>query len=256
MAKTPKPEFALDQGIMRRTGQKATVKRVRVAYVDEDKAGMTPLRWQKVIEATAQGKNRKEAAKSAKISKRVIDAYLISNISAHGQLRDAYLLHLRREWPSERVEDFLTQIAMGKTMQAAADKLDIGKKSLNQLYRLFLNDKVYRKIYDEARELQAETFVDKIIEVSEDSDLDRAENGKINHEVVNRSKLRVDTLKWVMGAMVKKRFGDHKHVELEGTLNLNHAAILSGGRRRLEKLQTERKGVTVDNDTGSEVAAA
>lgn len=256
MAKTAKPDFAIDQGIRRRGNGSKPGKRVRVAYVDADRESMTPLIWQQVIELTAQGKTRKEVAKSVGISKRVIDAYLISNISAHGQLRDARLLHLRREWPSERVEEFLIHVARGGTMQVAADKMDIGKKSLSQLYSLFLNDKVYRKIYDEARELQAETFVDKIIEVSEDSGLDRAENGKINHEVVNRSKLRVDTLKWVMGAMVKKRFGDHKHVELEGTLNLNHAAILSGGRRRLEKLNESRKSVTVDNDTGAEVAAA
>jgi hypothetical protein len=252
MAKTAKPDHALNHGIRRR-GNGA--RRVRVAYVDTDKEGMTPLKWQGVIEATALGKTRKEAAKSVGISKRVIDAYLISNISAHGQLRDARLLHLRRAWPSERVEDFLILIARGKTMQAAADKMDIGKKSLGQLYSLFLSDKVYRKIYDEARELQAETFVDKIIEVSEDSDRDRDDHGKINHEVVNRSKLRVDTLKWVMGAMVKKRFGDIKHIELEGNINLNHAAILSGGRRRLEQLNSKRKGVTVDNSTGAEVAA-
>jgi predicted DNA-binding protein (UPF0251 family) len=123
-------------------------KRERVALVT-DVENMTPLRWQSVIEATAHGKNRKEAAKEAGISKRTLDAYLISNVSAYSQLRDARLLHLRREWPSERVEEFLILIARGMTMQKAADKMDIGKKSLGQLYNLFLNDKVYRKMYDE-----------------------------------------------------------------------------------------------------------
>jgi len=254
MTKAAKPEYALDQGIKRRGNGTMPGKRVRVALVSE-KENMTPLRWQKVIEATAHGKNRKQAAKAAGISRRTVDAYLISNVSAHSQLRDAHLLHLRREWPSERCEEFLVLIARGKTMQVAADKLDIGKRSLGQLYRLFLYDKAYRKMYDEARELQAETFVDQVLDISDDSERDYQENGKINHEVVNRSKLRIETRWRVMGAMVKRRFGDHKHVELEGSINLNHAAVLSGGRRRLEKLNEKRQPVTVDNDTGQEVSA-
>jgi hypothetical protein len=57
--------------------------------------------------------------------------------------------------------------------------------------------------------------------------------------------------------MVHKRFGDKKQLEHTGEINLNHAALLSGGRRRLEKLNDERKGrkpATIDNDTGAEVA--
>ena len=254
MATTTKPDHALYHA---RARGPVKAKRTHVALVI-DVENMTPLRWQGVIEATAHGKNRKEAAKEAGISKRTLDSYLISNISAYSQLREAHLLHLRREWPSERAEEFLILIARGRTMQRAADKLDIGKKSLGQLYALFLNDKVYRRMYDEAREMQAETFVDDIIDISDDSDNDRQENGRINHEVVNRSKIRIDTRQRIMGTMVHKRFGDRKQLEHSGEINLNHAALLSGGRRRLEKLNEERKArkpATIDNVTGTEVAA-
>ena len=255
MAKTAKPDHVLHHARKRGNGA-LPGKRKRVALVT-DVESMTPLCWQSVIEATAHGKNRKEAAKEAGISKRTVDAYLISNISAYSQLREARLLHLRREWPSERVEEFLILIARGRTMERAADKMDMGKKSLGQLYSLCLNDTVYRKMYDEAREMQAETFVDDILNISDDSDNDRQENGKINHEVVNRSKIRIEARKWIMGAMVHKRFGDRKQLEHSGEINLNHAALLSGGRRRLEKLNEERKGrqpATIENTTG-EVAA-
>ena len=253
MAKTAKPDHVLHHA---RARGPVKAKRVKVALVT-DVENMTPLRWQGVIEATAHGKNRKAAAKEAGISKRTLDAYLISNISAYSQLRDARLLHLRRECPSERAEEFLVHVARGLTMQKAADKMDMGKKSLDRLYSLFLNDKVYRKMYDEAREMQAETFVDDIIDISDDSDNDRQENGKINHEVVNRSKIRIEARKWIMGAMVHKRFGEKRQLEHTGEINLNHAALLSGGRRRLEKLNEERKGrqpATIDHGTG-EVAA-
>jgi hypothetical protein len=216
-------------------------KRKPVALINE-KQNMTPTRWQKVIEATAHGANRKEAARAAKISKRTIDAYLISNVSAYSQLREAHLLHLRRAWPTDKVEKILVKISMGDSLKVAAEKLDVKKKELSGLYTLLLKDRTIRKMYDEARELQAESFVDEIISIADDSDNDRLENGRINHEVVNRSKLKVDTRKWVMGSMVKRRFGEHKHVEHSGDLNINHAAVLSGGRKRLEKLHAERTG--------------
>ncbi len=255
MAKTAKPDYALNHARKRGTRNMPSAKRERAGLLNGVE-NMTSLRWQSVIEATAHGKNRKQAAKEAGITKRTLDSYLISNISAYGQMREAHLLHLRREWPSERVEEFLLLIARGKTMEKAADKMDIGKKSLGQLYALCLHDKVYRKMYDEAREMQAETFVDDILNISDDSANDREENGKINHEVVNRSKIRIEARKWIMGAMVHKRFGDKKQLELHGEINLNHAALLSGGRRRLEKLNEERgrKPATIENETG-EVAA-
>jgi hypothetical protein len=242
MPKAPKP-MHVRAGSTQKKGSHPRKKttRKRIALVNE-KENMTPARWQKIIEATAHGANRKDAAKAAGISRRTIDAYLIANVKAYGELRDAQLLHLRRFWPTHKIEKLLAKVAIGKTLQNAASECGIDRKMLSSLYTLLLKDRTIRKMYDESRELQAESFADEILNIADDSDNDRLENGRINHEAVNRSKLKVDTRKWLMGSYVKRRFGDHKHVEHSGDLNINHAAVLSGGRKRLEKLHAERAG--------------
>jgi hypothetical protein len=210
---------------------------------------MTPKRWETYIAALANGKRHRDAAHEAKISVRTVDAYLISNVAASQQVRDAKMLWNRREWPMHKIEELLEQIAMGCTVKEAARKCGIDEAQLPSLYRVLLIDKAIRKLYDEARELGAEVMADDIIDISDDREADRDEEGKPNHEVINRSRLRVDTRKWLMGKHVARRFGDTKHHVHEGELNINHAAILSGGRRRLEQLQQKRSKATIDNDT-------
>jgi hypothetical protein len=111
-----------------------------------------------------------------------------------------------------------------------------------------LQDKALRKWYDEARELQAESYSDDIIDISDETMNDFDDEGKVNHEVINRSRLRVDSRKWLSGKWAPRRFGDTKHHLHEGDLNINHAAVLSGGRKRLEKLHAKRKGQTIDGE--------
>lgn len=247
MAKAEKPGFALNHG-GRKRATNARRKPGKVGLVAEGES-MTALRWQTVIEQTANGLTPKEAAKKAGISIRTVDAFLISNISATVQLRDARLLWNRRDWSMDRIDDVLEQIAIGNTIRQAFETCGIDRKHLGTLYRILLKDKAIRKLYDEARELQAESYSDDIIDIADSREFDRDEDGKINHEVINRDRLRVDARKWLSGKWAPKRFGDTKHHMHEGDININHAAILSGGRKRLEALNAKRKGETIDSET-------
>jgi DNA-binding CsgD family transcriptional regulator len=250
--KAKKPDHVLNHG-----GRKRVVngkrKKTRVAKVLGDKENMTVTRWQKVIEATANGASHREAANAAGISVMTVDAYLISNVQAAGQIRDAKMIWYRRDWPMDQLEEILAWISLGKTVKQAFDKCGIDRKRLGSLYRVLLKDKAIRSLYDEARELQAECLADDIIDISDETMNDRNEDGKIDHEVINRSRLRVDSRKWLSGKWNLKRFGDNKHVQVDGDLQVNHAAILSGGRKRLEALGEKRKKSTpavIDNDSG------
>lgn len=247
MTKATKPERVLNHGGARRTTN-AKRKRGRVGLVSE-KENMTTLRWQTIIEATANGASHRDAAKAAGISVRTVDAFLISNVAAGTQLRDAKLIWNRREWPLDQIENVLNRIALGKTVKQAFDDCGIERARLGSLYRVLLKDKQIRKLYDEARELQAESYADDIIDISDGSGADRDEDGKINHEAINRDRLRVDSRKWLSGKWNLKRFGDLKQIEHKGDLNVNHAAVLSGGRKRLEKLNATRKGTTIEHET-------
>ena len=61
--------------------------------------------------------------------------------------------------------------------------------------------------YARARELQAELMLDDILEIADDSSRDTIDTplGKIvDHDVIQRARLKVDTRKWAMGKMSRK----------------------------------------------------
>lgn len=75
--------------------------------------------------------------------------------------------------------------------------------------------------YAAARARGYELLADEIIEISDDDSQDviRTENGdKANAEFVARSRLRVDSRKWMLAKMLPKRFGDK--------LDLNHSGAV------------------------------
>lgn len=74
----------------------------------------------------------------------------------------------------------------------------------------------FRNHYAQAREMQAEWYIDDIIEISDDSSRDviESENGtRINSEYVQRSRLRVDTRKWALERMAPKRYGAKQQLD-------------------------------------------
>ena len=80
---------------------------------------------------------------------------------------------------------------------------------------LQVNDE-FRNQYAQAREMQAEYYLDDIIEISDDSSRDviETENGeKFNSEYVQRSRLRVDSRKWVMERMSPKKYGAKQQLD-------------------------------------------
>ena len=84
----------------------------------------------------------------------------------------------------------------------------------------------FNKQYVSARAQQVEHWADEIIEISDDGTNDWMEretkSGRtvqsVDHEYINRSKLRVDTRKWLMERMAPKRFGPKVQTEIGGTV--------------------------------------
>lgn len=82
----------------------------------------------------------------------------------------------------------------------------------------------FRDQYACAREAQADYFAEEIIEISDDGTNDwmerRLTDGSTveveNKEVLNRSRLRVDTRKWLMARMAPKKYGDKITQEVTG----------------------------------------
>lgn len=78
--------------------------------------------------------------------------------------------------------------------------------------------------YTRAKELQMEFMAEKIVEISDDSSNDttviHSKNGEPieveNKEWLNRSRLRVDTRKWLMSKLMPKKYGDKLDVTSDG----------------------------------------
>ena len=78
----------------------------------------------------------------------------------------------------------------------------------------------FRVQYARAREAQADYWAEEIVSIADDGSkdtyLDAQGNERTNHELVNRSRLRVDTRKWLMARMAPKKYGDRVLNEITG----------------------------------------
>ena len=74
--------------------------------------------------------------------------------------------------------------------------------------------------YARAREIQAECLFDEILDISDDGRRDYTEdedgNPVVNHDHINRAKLRVDARKWFLSKVLPKKFGDKVNHEVTG----------------------------------------
>ncbi len=79
-----------------------------------------------------------------------------------------------------------------------------------------------REQYVYAREMQADALFDEALEIADDAsgDWSTDKDGKkvLDHENIQRSRLRVDTRKWAAGKMAPKKYGDK--LDLGGSIGL------------------------------------
>ena len=100
----------------------------------------------------------------------------------------------------------------GSLRAALRDPPDPTWPSINTFLRWVLADPDIAKQYAEAREVLWARWADEIVDIADDSkhDLIHDENGKVkaDWEVVNRSRLRVDTRKWLLSKLKPGEYGD------------------------------------------------
>ena len=86
-----------------------------------------------------------------------------------------------------------------------------------QFMRWLDADAEIRDQYAKAKEAQCDFLADEIMEIADDSSLDMAftEEGKpfIDREHINRSRLRVDTRKWILSKIKPKKYGEHLNID-------------------------------------------
>lgn len=117
------------------------------------------------------------------------------------------------EFTQEIADILCERIAQGESVRTIAkDEL---MPASTTIYRWLQSNGEFREQYARAKEIQAEVMADELLEIADDGSNDwmtkrfgETEVEMPNPEVLQRSKLRVDTRKWIMSKLLPKKYGD------------------------------------------------
>jgi hypothetical protein len=105
------------------------------------------------------------------------------------------------------------RLANGESLRAICKSPEMPSRA--SVMERLVTDAHFREAYEIARAIQAETLADELIEISDDGTNDwmkvhgKNDTGwRLNSENVQRSRLRVDTRKWVLSKLLPKKYGD------------------------------------------------
>lgn len=128
-------------------------------------------------------------------------------------------------WTPEVEDELLNRIAKGESMvDICSDDWLPGQTTV---YKRLADDAEFAKRYAHAREVQADTIFDEILQIADDARNDwmerRGEDDAgwvANGEHIQRSRLRIDARKWMAGKLRPKVYGeklDLTHANPDGT---------------------------------------
>lgn len=109
-------------------------------------------------------------------------------------------------------------IEKGNSLRKALAEVSISSKTF---YEWLDSDEEKVKQYARATEERAEALVDEMLDIADDTSNDVIEqdlgdgivNQITNHEVIQRSRLRVDARKWLVSKLAPKKYGDKLDVD-------------------------------------------
>ncbi len=123
------------------------------------------------------------------------------------------------KYTEEVAKRICEDISHGKSLVTICKRPEMPKYSI--VMEWLIKDSPYFKPsflerYTRAREIQADYLAEEIIEIADDSSKDVViktdkkgnEYEAVDHEVVNRSRLRVDSRKWIASKLKPKKYGD------------------------------------------------
>lgn len=126
----------------------------------------------------------------------------------------------------------LDRIAKGQSFHQLVEE-DHRNIDYNHFYRWIKKDPQRYELFKEAQELRTEFMAGEILRIADAED---------SMEDVNRSRLKIETRKFLMGAHNRKRYGESKQIEMTTTISITEA--LAQANARLIDIE----GEVIDND--------
>lgn len=123
------------------------------------------------------------------------------------------------EYTAELAAEICAKLAEGRTLRSVCKDDGIPPESTVRTW--VLDDREgFAAQYARAREVGYHAMADEAIEIADDGTNDTATdeegNKRTDHDVISRSRLRVDTRKWLLSKALPKIYGDKITQELTG----------------------------------------
>lgn len=125
-------------------------------------------------------------------------------------------------YSDETIDRICQELAEGRSLRSICCEEDMPSQSTVFRWLADESNTRFRERYARAREAQADAIFDEILDIADDGSNDwmerRRDDGSIdevlNHEHIQRSKLRIEARRWMAGKLRPKVYGDkieHEH---------------------------------------------
>ena len=122
------------------------------------------------------------------------------------------------EYTPEKAAEICLLIANGMSMRAVCRHE--GMPVLSTVYKWIRQNPDFAKQYARATEDRADAVFEEMFDIADDgiNDTYTDDDGveRTNHDVIARSKLRIDTRKWALARMNPRKYGDRVAQEISG----------------------------------------
>lgn len=125
---------------------------------------------------------------------------------------------------AEKAAVVIAELEEGKSLRKAAATAGIDPATV---LRWVKADEQFAQQYAQSREVGYQLLADEILEISDDASrdvIDTEHGPKVDAEVVARSRLRVDSRKWMLSKMLPKVYGDKIDHNVSGSLTVSLSA--------------------------------
>lgn len=122
------------------------------------------------------------------------------------------------KYTQEIGDKICSDIALGKSLSKITSE---NAFCMTSIFNWLRTNEDFLKNYTRAKEEQAETFADQLVEMA-DSPIERDQIfGKIDAAAVNLRRLQIDTRKWVSSKLKPKKYGDSTTLRGDSEAPLN-----------------------------------
>lgn len=140
-------------------------------------------------------------------------------------------------------DEICERLSDGESLRAICRDDHMPNKSM--VFRWLYEFQSFRDQYARAKEEQADTLADDILDIADDGRndtyVDDEGNKKVDFDAIQRSRLRVDARKWIASKLKPKVYGDRIQQEISGTLAVEQMSDEELDRKIAEKLTLAQK---------------